>query len=103
MKTVDVFTVSRALDQAHVWHKIQNDFICTKKTRVKIPKINDKVAHLAGVVTGDGNLYRCKRKNGGYRYRVGIVGRSEFIEQISDLIKHVFHYTPGIYKDKKKK
>ncbi|MFX0203623.1 MAG: LAGLIDADG family homing endonuclease [Candidatus Hodarchaeota archaeon] len=102
MKTVDVFTVSRALDQAHVWHKIHNDFICTKKTRVKIPKIGNKVAYLAGVVTGDGNLYRCKRKNGGYRYRVSIVGRRKFSEQVSDLIKDIFHYTPGIYKDKRK-
>ena len=102
MKIVDILTVSRALDQAHVWHKIQNDFICTKQTRVKIPKISDKVAYLAGVITGDGNLTRCKRRNGGYHYLVGIVGRREFMEQVSCLIKEIFHYTPGFYKDKRK-
>ena len=99
---VDVFTVSRALDQANVWHKIQDDFICTKKTRVKIPKISSKVAYLVGVVTGDGNLNRSKRKNGGYHYLVGIVGRREFTEPVSYLIKEIFHYTPGFYKDKRK-
>ena len=103
MKTVDVFTVSRALERAHVWHKIENDFICTKKTCVKIPEINDKVAYLAGVITGDGDLNRCKRKTGGLRYRVGITGRREFSKQVSDLIKDIFQYTPGFYKDKRKK
>lgn len=102
MKTVDVFAVSRALDHAQVWHKIQDDYICTKKTRVKIPIISDKVAYLSGVITGDGNLTRCKRRNGGYHYLVGIVGRREFMEEVSCLIKDVFHYTPGFYKDKRK-
>ncbi|MFX1577468.1 MAG: LAGLIDADG family homing endonuclease, partial [Promethearchaeota archaeon] len=102
MKKVDILTVSRALDEAKVWHKIQSDFICTKKTRVKIPKINDKVAYLAGVITGDGYLTRCKRKNGYYHYLVGIVGRREFTEEVLNLIRNIFHYKPGFYKDKRK-
>ncbi len=64
MKSLDVEVISQALNEARVWHKIQNDFICTKKTRIKIPKISEKVAYLAGVVTGDGNLNKCKRKKG---------------------------------------
>ncbi len=102
MKKVDIVTVSRALDQAYVWHKIHKDFICTKKTRVKIPKISCKVAYLAGVITGDGYLTRCYRGNGSYRYLVGIVGRRKFMEEVSCLIKEIFHYTPRFYKDKRK-
>jgi len=102
MKTVDILTVSLALNNAQVWHKIQNDFICTKKTCVKIPEINDKVAYLAGVITGDGHLTRSKRKTVGYYYIVGIVGRREFTEKLCLLIKEIFNYKPGFYKDKRK-
>ncbi len=103
MKTVDILSVSRTLNNAHVWHKIQSDFIYTKKTRVKIPEISEKVAYLAGVITGDGHLTRSKRKTAGYHYVVGIVGRRKFTEQLCPLIKEIFHYTPGFYKDKRKK
>jgi hypothetical protein len=102
MKSLDVDVISRALGEARVWHRIQNGFICTKKTRVKIPEISDKVAYLAGVITGDGHLTRSKRKTVGYHYVVGIVGRRGFTEQLCLLIKEIFHYTPGFYKDKRK-
>ena len=102
MKPVNVCTVSRALNHAHIWHKIQYDFICTKKTCVKIPEISDKVAYLVGVITGDGHLTRSKRKTAGYHYVVGIVGLREFTEQLCLLIREIFHYTPGFYKDKRK-
>ena len=79
MKLLDVDVISQALSEAGVWHRIQNDFICTKKTRIKIPKVCEKVAYFAGVVAGDGNLNKCKRKIGGYYYRVNVVGRKKFI------------------------
>lgn len=102
MKAVDVRTVSRALTKDHVWHKIQDDFISTRKSRVKIPEISDKVAYLAGVITGDGSLTMSKRKTVGYHYLVGIVGRREFTEELCHLIEEIFHYKPGFYKDKRK-
>jgi hypothetical protein len=77
MKSLDVGVISQALSEARVWHRIQNDFICTKKTRIKIPIISEKVAYFAGVVAGDGNLNKCKRKEGGYYYRVNVVGRKK--------------------------
>jgi hypothetical protein len=103
MSKVDVFAVSQALDQAHVWHRIENNFIITKRTSIKIPQIDEKVAYFAGVVTGDGNVNTCKRKKGGYYYRVNVVGRKEYLEQLSILIKNLFNYQPSILKDKRKK
>lgn len=103
MKSIDVDVISQALIEARVWHRIQNGFIRTKRTRIRIPKISEKVAYLAGVVTGDGNLNKCKRKKGGYYYRVNIVGRKEYIEQLSLLIRDLFDYQPRILRDKRKK
>ena len=103
MTGVDVYAISQVLHEAGVWHKIDEDFICTKKTRIKIPKINKKVAYLAGVVAGDGNLNRCKRKEGGYYYRVNVVGRKEFIEHLQVLIRELFRYQPRIHRDKRKR
>ena len=102
MKSVDIFVVSQALENAGVWHKIQNELICTRRTRIKIPKIEENVAYIAGVVTGDGNLNSCKRNKGGFHYRVSIVGRRKFINQLSFLIEKLFQYPPRIYKDKRK-
>jgi intein/homing endonuclease len=103
MNTVDVISVSQALDEAGVWHNIQNDTICTRRTRIKIPKIGESVAYLAGVVTGDGSLNSCKRGKGGFHYRVSIVERKKFIDQLSVLIEKLFKYPPRIYKDKRKR
>ena len=102
MKLLDVDVISQALSEAGVWHRIQNDFICTKKTRIKIPKVCEKVAYFAGVVAGDGNLNKCKRKIGGYYYRVNVVGRKKFMEQLTVLIRELFHYQPRIHRDKRK-
>lgn len=103
MNGVDVYAISQVLHEAGVWHKIEDDFICTKKTRIKIPKINEKVAYFAGVVAGDGNLNKCRRKVGGYYYRVNVVGRKEYIEQLPVLIRELFRYQPRIQRDKRKK
>ena len=103
MKSLDVDVISQALSEARVWHKIQNGFIFTKKTRIRIPKICEKVAYFAGVVTGDGNLNKCKRKEGGYYYRVNVVGRKKYMEQLLVLISELFHFQPRIHKDKRKK
>jgi hypothetical protein len=47
-----------------------------KKARVKISEVNNKVAYLAGVITGDGNLARSKRKNCLMSLRSGNCGSS---------------------------
>jgi intein/homing endonuclease len=67
-----------------------------------MPVINDKVAYLAGVVAGDGNLNMCKRKKGGYYYRVNIVAPKEDVEYLSTLIFELFNHKPCVVRDKRK-
>jgi len=99
---MDILAVSEALSQAHVWHKIENDRVYTRRMCIKIPEINDKVAYLAGVVAGDGNLNVCRRKMGGYHYRVNIVGHKEDLEYLTTLLKDLFNYKPRVLRDKRK-
>jgi len=67
-----------------------------------MPEINDKVAYLAGVVAGDGNLNVCRRKMGGYHYRVNIVGHKEDLEYLTTLLNDIFDYKPRVLRDKRK-
>jgi len=101
-ENMDILAISEALSQAHVRHRIQNDFIRTKRTRIKMPEISDKVAYLAGVVAGDGNLNVCRRKKGGYHYRVNIVGHKEDLEYLTTLLNDLFDYKPRVLRDKRK-
>lgn len=95
-------TISDALKKANVWHKVQHDLICTRRTRVKIPNIDNRLAYLAGVVAGDGNLNVCKRKVGGYYYRVNVVAPKEDVEYLSTLIFELFNHKPCVVRDKRK-
>ncbi len=74
---MDALIISELLSQAHIWHKTQNNAITTKRTTTPIPEINNKIAYLVGIVTGDGSLNVCKRKKGGYHYRIQIVGHED--------------------------
>lgn len=103
MKCVEIHSISQALEEVGVWHKIQKDFICTKRSKTRIPKISEKVAYFAGVVAGDGNLNKCKRKKGGNHYRVKVVGRKKFLKQLSMLVKDLFDFQPRVLRDKRKK
>jgi hypothetical protein len=99
---MDAQIVSELLSQAHVWHKTQNKSITTKRTTTPIPEINNKIAYLAGVITGDGSLNSSKRKKGGYHYRIQIVGRKGSLERIAGLFAELFNYKPTIHRDERK-
>jgi intein/homing endonuclease len=99
---MDASTISKLLNQAHIWHKIDNDTICTKRTRTRIPEINSKVAYLAGIITGDGSLTRIRRKKGGYHYRINIVGHKEYLQYTTTLLNDLFSYKPQVLRDKRK-
>ena len=90
------------LSQACIWHKTQNNSITTKRTTTPIPEISNKIAYLAGVITGDGSLNISKRKKGGYHYRIQIVGHKEDLERIATLFKELFNYKPTVHKDQRK-
>jgi intein/homing endonuclease len=95
--------VSDFLTKLNVWHKIEGNFIRTKRTCLKIPRINNKVAYFTGVITGDGSITKCKRKVGGYCYRIQIVGYKEYMGYLTTLTRDLFNYQPRILKDKRKK
>jgi len=94
--------ISELLSQAHIWHKTENNVIITKRTATPIPEGNNKIAYLAGVITGDGSLNVCKRKKGGYHYRIQIVGHKEDLEYLTILLKDLFDYKPKVHKDERK-
>jgi hypothetical protein len=99
---MDVKAISNALSQAHVWHKTHDNMIRTKRADIKIPDVNEKVAYLAGVIAGDGNLNTCTREKGGFYYRVNIVGHKEDLERLITIINEAFNYKPKVFKDKRK-
>jgi len=70
--------------------------------RIKIPEINENVAYLAGVIAGDGNLNVCRRKKGGYHYKVNIVGHKEDMEYLTAVCHELFNHKPHVLKDKRK-
>ena len=97
-----ITTVSKFLDGIKVWHKVEEDFIRTKRKRIKIPKINDRVAYLVGAITGDGSLTTCKRKAGGYYYSVRLWGTKEKLVDKRALLNDLFYWKSKIIKDKRK-
>jgi intein/homing endonuclease len=99
---MDAQIISEMLSQAHIWHKTQNNSITTKRTTTPIPEISNKIAYLAGVIAGDGNLNISKRKKGGYHYRIQIVGRKEDLQRIAILFNELFNYKPIVHRDKRK-
>ena len=99
---MDALEISQLLCQAHVWHKIQNKTIITKRLTTPIPEINNKIAYLTGIITGDGSLNICKRKKGGYHYRIQIVGHKDDLKHIATLFKGLFDYNPAVHKDERK-
>jgi intein/homing endonuclease len=97
---MDAQIVSELLSQAHIWHKTRNNSIVTKRKTTPIPEINNKVAYLAGVITGDGSLNISKRS--GYHYRIQIVGREGSLEHIVLLFKELFNYKSVVHRDERK-
>jgi len=96
-------TISDFLTKLNVWHKIEGSYIRTRRTRLKIPEINNKIAYFTGVITGDGAITKCKRKVGGYCYRIQIVGYRKYMAYLTTLLNDLFKYKPRILRDKRKK
>ena len=96
-------TISDFLTKLNVWHKIEGNYIRTKRTRLKIPEIDNKIAYFTGVITGDGAITKCKRKVGGYCYRIQIVGYKKYMAYLTTLLNDLFEYQPRILRDKRKK
>lgn len=71
---------------------------------VKIPeKVNEDLAYLLGYITGDGCIHKpIKRGRGGYHLKITITCRRKRITVLKNLIKKIFDYDVGVYRDKRK-
>ncbi|MBI2542816.1 MAG: hypothetical protein HYW24_01385 [Candidatus Aenigmarchaeota archaeon] len=95
--------VSSRLKEYNIFHKIENGFLVTRKTRVKIPPISSKVSYLTGVLTGDGNLTMVKRMKGGFHYTVKITSNStDYLNYLNTRFRELFSIKGEIGKDNRK-
>ena len=56
--------ISKELTKRSIYHKIEENFILTRKSKTKIPLVNKEIFYLLGVISGDGSLVKTKRKRG---------------------------------------
>jgi len=95
--------ISEELSKRNVYHKTEGDLIKTRRSEVKVPKINEDVAYLLGVIEGDGSLSITKRKRGGYHYLFRIYsGEKEYLEYLQILLYNLFLIKGKINRDKRK-
>lgn len=95
--------LSKELSKRGIYNKIEKDSIRTRKSRVKIPRINNDIIYLIGVIAGDGSLSMTKRKKGGYHYTFRIYSGSENnLKILNKLFKKYFLIKGKIIKDKRK-
>ena len=95
---------SKELSKRNIYHKIKGSLIKTRRSKVKIPKINEDIAYLLGVIEGDGSLSITKRKKGGYHYLFRIYsGEKKYLDYLQILLYNLFLIKGKINKDKRKK
>ncbi|MCX6747072.1 MAG: hypothetical protein NTU63_02965 [Candidatus Pacearchaeota archaeon] len=96
--------ISEELSNRNIYHKIESDSIRTRKSKIKIPKVNKDIAYLLGVIDGDGSLSITERKRGGYHYLFRIYsGSKEYINYLKGLLGSLFLIDGRINRDKRKK
>ena len=95
--------VSNELRKKNVYHKIEKNFILTRRSKTKIPSTNEDIFYLLGVICGDGSLVKAKRKRGGYHYVLRIYsGEEKFLIYINQVIQKLFEIKGRIVRDKRK-
>lgn len=98
-----IIKLSKELSKNNIYHKIERNFIKTRKTKVKIPKPNTDIIYLLGVIMGDGSLCKSKRKRGGYHYIFRIYsGDKEYLKYLNTLFNKYFLILGKIIKDERK-
>ncbi len=96
--------VSKELKKRNIYHKKEKEFILTKKSKTRIPNVNEDVFYLLGVISGDGSLVKCKRKRGGYHYILRIYsGKEKYLVYLNKIIQKLFKIKGKITQDKRKK
>ena len=100
---VSLSNVSKKLDELRIFHKIENNSIITRRSRTTIPSINEDVAYLIGVITGDGTIIKSNRNRGGFHYILKITSDSEnCLKYLNYLINLHFGIQGRIVRDERK-
>lgn len=95
--------ISRELTKRGIYHKIEKEFILTRRSKTIIPLINEDIFYLLGVISGDGSLTKSKRKRGGYHYAIRIYsGEEKYLKYINSLFQRLFKIKSKVKKDKRK-
>lgn len=99
-----ILNISKKLSEKNVFHKTENNWILTRRSKIKIPNLNEDIAYLIGVIAGDGSLISTKRNRGGNHYMIRIYANSKiYLNYLNKIIKNHFSITGKIIKDKRKK
>lgn len=96
--------ISKLLNENKIFHKIEDNFIVTRRAKIKIPDFDLNLAYLSGVIVGDGAMVKTIRKRGGKHYVLSIYSNStKYLEYLNNLFQKYFNYKGHIYKDKRHK
>ncbi len=95
--------VSKRLLENNIYHKIEKNKVLTRRSKIRVPLINEDIFYLLGVISGDGSLIKSKRKRGGYHYVVRIYsGEEKYLIYLNEIIQKLFGISGRITKDKRK-
>jgi len=95
--------ISKKLTERNIYHKVEEKFILTRRSKTKIPLPNEDVFYLLGVISGDGSLGTPKRKRGGRHYILRIYsGEEKYLIYLNKIIQESFGIKGRITKDKRK-
>lgn len=95
--------ISKELAKRNIYHKIEENFVLTRKSKTKIPLMNENVFYLLGVISGDGSLTKPKRKRGGYHYILRIYsGEEKYLKYLNKIFLELFGIEGKIIKDERK-
>jgi len=95
-------SISKLLSKNNIYHKIENNKILTRRSNITIPKFNNDLAYITGVIVGDGAMVKTIRKRGGNHYVLSIFSNSKpYLDYLNQLFVQYFNYEGHIYKDKR--
>ena len=78
-------------------------YISTRRSTVKLPKLDKNIAYLAGYILGDGCLIKSRRKKGGFYYELRIFSKNyKTLLYLGELFRETFGINPKIIKETRK-